>query len=145
MSDENSAQQVVLVGGCFDVLHYGHIQFLKAAKARGNFLIVALESDEFIKTHKHRIPVHTQAERKIILEALRYVDKVIPLPFFATTEEYKKLVQTVHPTVIAITEQDPQEDNKRQMAADIGAELAVVTPLIKPFSTTHILTSDHNN
>ncbi|WP_425362028.1 adenylyltransferase/cytidyltransferase family protein [Candidatus Tisiphia endosymbiont of Mystacides longicornis] len=46
--------QLVLVGGCFDLLHYGHIQFLRNAKAQGNYLIVALEPDETINNYKKR-------------------------------------------------------------------------------------------
>ena len=45
-------KKIVLVGGCFDLIHYGHLKFLEAAKEQGDFLIVALESDEFIKKHK---------------------------------------------------------------------------------------------
>jgi FAD synthetase len=140
-----SSRQVVLVGGCYDVLHYGHIQFLKAARARGNYLVIALESDEFIKLHKHRTPIHRQAERKIILEALRYVDEVIELPLFTSMEDYQQLVQTIRPNIIAITQHDPQEKNKLAMAEKVGAQLITVTPLIEPFSTTNILTKHHNN
>ena len=56
-------EPIVLVGGCFDILHFGHLMFLKNAKEEGKVLVVLLESDEFIKKFKHREPVHKQNER----------------------------------------------------------------------------------
>ena len=81
---------VVLVGGCFDILHIGHIRFLKAARKQGDSLVVALESDEFIRLQKRREPFHTQAERAEILAALRSVDTVILLPLLSTDEDYAR-------------------------------------------------------
>ena len=55
----------VLVGGCFDFIHFGHISFLKQAKASGDYLIVALESDENVRLAKGDArPIHTQEQRK---------------------------------------------------------------------------------
>lgn len=67
----------VITYGTFDLLHYGHINLLKRAKALGDYLIVALSSDEFnlLKNKKCYFPY---AKRKAFLEAIRYVDLVIP-------------------------------------------------------------------
>ena len=67
----------VLTYGTFDVLHYGHINLLKRAKALGDYLIVALSSDEFNQI-KNKQSFYTYEQRKMILEACRYVDLVIP-------------------------------------------------------------------
>ena len=67
----------VLTYGTYDVLHYGHINLLKRAKALGDYLIVALSSDEF-NAIKKKQSYYTYEQRKIILEACRYVDLVIP-------------------------------------------------------------------
>ena len=67
----------VLTYGTFDTLHYGHIRLLKRAKALGDYLIVGLSTDEF-NTTKHKQAFHSWEERKLHLEALRYVDLVIP-------------------------------------------------------------------
>ncbi|MFA9288905.1 MAG: adenylyltransferase/cytidyltransferase family protein [Weeksellaceae bacterium] len=131
-------KRVVLVGGCFDILHYGHIMFLQEAQARGDILIVALESDEFIQETKQRTPVHTQAERAIILTSMRWVDGVILLPHFANKKEYGKLVELVKPQVIAVTEGDPVLENKQMIAQKVGATVEIVTPLLSQFSTTKI-------
>lgn len=68
----------VITYGTYDLLHYGHINLLKRASSLGDYLIVAISSDEFNKNMKNKICVHTYDERKIILESLRYVDLVIP-------------------------------------------------------------------
>lgn len=67
----------VITYGTFDVLHYGHINLLKRAKALGDYLIVVLSSDEF-NLIKNKKSYYTYEQRKTILEACRYVDLVIP-------------------------------------------------------------------
>ena len=67
----------VITYGTYDVLHYGHINLLKRAKALGDYLIVALSSDEF-NVIKNKKSYYTYEQRKTILEACRYVDLVIP-------------------------------------------------------------------
>ena len=67
----------IITYGTFDVLHYGHINLLKRAKALGDYLIVGLSSDTFNKI-KNKTSYYTYEQRKVILEACRYVDLVIP-------------------------------------------------------------------
>ena len=67
----------ILTYGTFDLLHYGHIRLLKRAKAMGDYLIVALSTDEF-NAGKGKKAYHTYETRKKMLEAIRYVDLVIP-------------------------------------------------------------------
>ena len=67
----------VLTYGTFDLLHYGHIRLLKRAKALGDYLIVAISTDEF-NAIKHKKAYHNYETRKEMLEAIRYVDLVIP-------------------------------------------------------------------
>lgn len=131
--------KTVLVGGCFDILHYGHLQFLKSARESGDFLIVALESDEFIREKKNKEPIHTQDERAEILAAMKYVDAVIILPLFKSEKEYADLVGSISPKVIAVTEGDPYLENKREQAKRFGSEVKIVTPLIKGLSTRKIV------
>lgn len=67
----------VLTYGTFDLLHYGHLRLLKRAKELGDYLIVGLSTDEFNKL-KGKKAFHDFETRKIMLEAVRYVDLVIP-------------------------------------------------------------------
>jgi len=67
----------VITYGTFDLLHWGHIRLLKRAKELGNHLTVALSTDEFNRI-KHKQAYYPYDQRKYILEAIKYVDKVIP-------------------------------------------------------------------
>ena len=67
----------VITYGTYDLLHWGHVRLLKRAKALGDYLIVALSTDE-INEFKGKKAYHNYEERKMMLEALRYVDLVIP-------------------------------------------------------------------
>lgn len=67
----------VITYGTYDLLHVGHINLLKRARELGDYLIVVLSSDEF-NTIKHKTAYHCYEDRKTILEAVRYVDEVIP-------------------------------------------------------------------
>ena len=67
----------VITYGTFDLLHYGHIRLLQRAKALGDYLIVALSTDEFNEI-KGKKAYHNYETRKKMLEAVRYVDLVIP-------------------------------------------------------------------
>ena len=67
----------ILTYGTFDLLHYGHIRLLQRAKAMGDYLVVALSTDEF-NAEKGKKAYHTYETRKKMLEAIRYVDLVIP-------------------------------------------------------------------
>lgn len=67
----------VITYGTFDLLHYGHINLLKRAKAYGDYLIVGLSTDEF-NAGKGKKAYFSYDQRKELLESLRYVDLVIP-------------------------------------------------------------------
>ena len=65
-----------LVGGCFDLLHFGHLSFLKAAKELADILIICLEPDTTIQRMKKAAPIHTQKQRAEILAELICVDYI---------------------------------------------------------------------
>lgn len=67
----------VITYGTFDLLHYGHIQLLKRAKEQGDYLVVALSTNEFNEI-KGKKCYFNFSERKKLLESIRYVDLVIP-------------------------------------------------------------------
>lgn len=67
----------VITYGTYDLLHVGHINLLRRAKALGDYLIVVLSTDEF-NAVKHKTAYHSYEARKTILESIRYVDEVIP-------------------------------------------------------------------
>jgi len=80
----------VIAYGPYDLLHYGHIALLKRARALGDFLMVALSSDEF-NAGKGKQAYFSYEERKVMLEAIRYVDLVVPeLTWGQKTEDIAK-------------------------------------------------------
>jgi len=127
LSQRNHKTKVVLVGGCFDILHYGHIYFLKRAKKLGDMLVVALESDENTRKLKGlKRPIHSQSQRAEMLKSLKFVDKVICLP---PVPDYRQLIIKVKPQIIAVTYGDTKNT--------FGVK-TVVIPKIKTPSTTQI-------
>lgn len=67
----------VITYGTYDLLHVGHINLLRRAKELGDYLIVVLSTDEF-NAIKHKTAYHPYEARKTIVEAIRYVDEVLP-------------------------------------------------------------------
>ncbi len=67
----------VITYGTYDLLHVGHINLLRRARELGDYLVVVLSSDEF-NAIKHKTAYHSFDDRKLILEAVKYVDEVIP-------------------------------------------------------------------
>ncbi|WP_085991046.1 glycerol-3-phosphate cytidylyltransferase [Oceanobacillus senegalensis] len=67
----------VITYGTFDLIHNGHINLLRRAKELGDYLVVAVSTDEFNEL-KNKKSYHSYENRKVILEAIRYVDEVIP-------------------------------------------------------------------
>jgi len=131
-------KHIVLVGGCFDVLHFGHIEFLRQAKQLGNYLIVALESDENVTRRKgHLRPIHTQHQRKQMVESLLFVDEVISLPTLTSDKDYESMVTSLTPHIIAITEGDPYYSQKKLQADNIGASLVIVDK-VQTLSTSQL-------
>lgn len=68
----------VITYGTFDLLHYGHINLLRRAKQYGDYLIVALSTDDFNWNQKRKKCYFSFDKRKALLEAIRHVDLVIP-------------------------------------------------------------------
>jgi rfaE bifunctional protein nucleotidyltransferase chain/domain len=137
---KQSSKKIVLAGGCFDILHIGHITFLENAKKTGDILILFLESDEAIKLLKgEKRPINNQENRAKILSAIEFVDFIIPLPKPFKTEDYQDLVSEIKPGVIAVTEGDPNLENKKSQAKEVEGVVEVVLQKLPEHSTTKLL------
>ena len=130
--------RIVLTGGCFDILHLGHVRFLSEAKKMGDYLVVLLESDQNVKKLKGgNRPVFIQEERAEMLSALESVDLVVLLPAMENDSDYLSLIRIIKPDMIVVTENDPHIEKKRGQAKQIGGKLKVI-PLIKTLSTSKL-------
>lgn len=88
--------RVMIVGGCFDVLHPGHLDFLKKARAKCDYLIVLLEPDAKVRMMKGKGRPKTNLELRIRnLEKTGMVDEIIALPYLKTDEEYEKEIKKI--------------------------------------------------
>ena len=74
----NKKYKVGYTSGVYDLFHIGHLNILKKAKEQCDFLIVAVSTDELVSSYKNKTPVIEFAERAAIVEAIKYVDKVVP-------------------------------------------------------------------
>lgn len=132
--------KLVVTGGCFDLLHIGHITFLEEAKKYGDFLVVLLEPDETIaKTKGPKRPINTQEDRAKILAALTVVDCVIKLNPNMTNEAYDALVIALKPAIIATTKGDHNRHHKERQAMLVGATVVDVTTQVSDKSTTKLI------
>lgn len=125
-------RKVVFTNGCFDILHSGHIKYLKEAKLNGDLLIIGLNSDSSVKSIKGpKRPVNDQLDRAIILSALEFVDYVV----IFNEETPIKLLKKLMPDVLV-------KGSDYNIQNVIGREFATKTILI-PFvdgkSTSEII------
>lgn len=135
----HQGKSIVLAGGCFDILHNGHMQYLTKAKEQGDILMVLLENDETIQKIKgNNRPIHAQKDRAAILASLEVVDYIVLLPFMKNDKSYDKLVISLKPDIIAATKGDPQETNKRRQARSINAKVVEVISRINESSTSQL-------
>ncbi len=133
-------EEIVLAGGCFDILHLGHVTFLEKAKKLGKNLVILLESDENIKKLKGKNrPINSQINRAKMLTKLKMVDYVIMLPELKNNQDYTDLIKKISPKIIAVSGQDEKLDNKKQQAKLVGAKIVEVTKRLKKYSTSEII------
>ena len=83
-----------LIAGCFDLIHPGYIKMFKDAKSVCNHLIIALHEDPSIQRENKLKPIHTVAERQIVLEGIKYVDEII---HYKTEEDLSNILRAIKP------------------------------------------------
>lgn len=120
----------IITYGTFDLLHYGHINLLKRAKGLGDYLIVALSTDEF-NAIKGKKSFFSYEKRKALLEAIRYVDLVIP------EDNWEQKKTDVHEYHIDIFVMGDDWSGKFDFLKEEGVEV-VYLPRTPEISTTVI-------
>jgi rfaE bifunctional protein nucleotidyltransferase chain/domain len=122
---------IIFTNGCFDILHRGHIEYLKQSKMLGDYLIVAINSDESVRRLKGEgRPLNNQWDRKYCLEALRWVDEVI---IFDDDTPYD-LIKKIAPDIIT-------KGGDYKIDEVIGHDLVktVIIPFVDGYSTTRTI------
>jgi len=126
--------RIVLVQGAFEIIHGGHVKLLKFAKNQGDYLIVALNSDDLLVKYKGRQPVMPWEHKKEVLEGIRYVDKVVEAP------DFSPLVLLARHEVDVFVVADEWFHTKSTEIAFMNrcGGRVVVAPRFSEFSTTEI-------
>jgi D-beta-D-heptose 7-phosphate kinase/D-beta-D-heptose 1-phosphate adenosyltransferase len=123
----------VWVNGTFDIVHLGHIQMLKKAADLGDFLIVGVDSDKRVSELKGEDrPINKLISRITLLEAIKYVDRVVS---FDSDEQLETLIKTMRPTIMVIGE---EYRDKRIIGKEYVGEI-VYFPKMEGFSSTNII------
>jgi cytidyltransferase-like protein len=118
-----SKKKVVFISGCFDVLHEGHIEFLKQAASLGDVLVVGVLSDRYIETHKRRDAARSQRDRAVVMQALKSVDHVILTPFFAGAYPSLHILHALRPTIFFRFENPQQYLPIKRELSEMGITL----------------------
>ena len=136
--DKRKGYKIILAGGCFDILHIGHLKFLEKAKKLGGKLFILLESDEKVKLLKGKDrPIFNQADRAEVLSKLSDVDVIIKLPPFSEDQDYINLVADISPDIIAVAENDPIISKKRKQAEKLNSRLELI-PFVRTLSSSRL-------
>ena len=136
------AVSTVFVSGCYDILHAGHLQFFSEARALGDRLVVSFASDAVLLAHTQRPSSLPEEHKKALIESLRMVDEVVIGRGHELGLDFKEEFLRLHPSFLAVTEDDKYAAAKHELCAQVGARYIVLPktpPRFKPVSTSSIV------
>lgn len=117
----------IFVSGTYDILHAGHIQFFKEAKSIGDYLIVSFCSDKNLMVYKGRHSCMPDDNKKILLESIRYIDKVIVGDDDGGIWDFVPAFLAEKPDILVVTEDDKHADEKREFCKKNGADFIILS------------------
>ena len=133
---KTGGKKIVFTNGCFDILHLGHVRYLKAAKCLGDVLIVALNSDKSVKHIKgNKRPIMGQLERAEILAALEFVDYVVIFDEPTPIETILVLKPHIH---VKGGDYSLEELSEAEAVKSYGGGI-VILPEVEGWSTTKVI------
>jgi len=129
-------RKIVFTNGCFDLLHRGHLHLLREAKACGDILIVAVNSDKSVKGIKgpHR-PILSEADRVALLAAMEMIDYVV---LFDEPDPYRLIASLKPDVLVKGGDWKPEDIIGSDIVTGNGGRVAVI-PYLPGFSTTEII------
>ena len=132
----------VFVSGCYDILHAGHVQFFREARALGDHLTVCFASNEVLWHHKQRRSSLPDEHKRALIAAMAVVDEVVVGEGMEEGVDFKDHFLRLRPDILAVTEDDKYGPLKRALCAEVGAKYVVMPktpPQFPPISTTQIV------
>ena len=131
-------KRLVATNGCFDLLHAGHVRYLQAARALGDFLAIGLNGDDSVRELKESgRPVTTESDRAELLAALQCVDLVTIFPQLRATQ----FIAAVRPAVYVKGgdyRSETLDEEERAVLKQIGAEIHLI-PFEAGYSTSRLI------
>jgi cytidyltransferase-like protein len=140
----------VFVSGCYDILHAGHIQFFKEARALGDYLIVSFCSESNLLKYKNRQTSIPDDNKKILLESIKYINKVV-MGDEGGVWDFVPAFMALKPSILATTTDDKHIIEKRKFCENNGVKFVILPktlPKATPISTSKIIKrikNDTNN
>ncbi len=133
-----AGKKLVATNGCFDVLHVGHVRYLQAARALGDFLAVGLNGDRSVRELKGiGRPITTESDRAEVLAALQCVDLVTIFPQIRAT----RFIAAIRPAIYVKGGDYSSEtlnEEERAVLKEIGAEVRLI-PFEAGYSTSRLI------
>lgn len=132
----------VFVSGCYDILHAGHVQFFREARALGDHLTVSFASAEVLWLHKQRRSSLPDDHKRALIAAMRVVDDVVIGRGMEEGIDFREDFLRIRPQILAVTEDDKYAPLKRALCDEVGARYVVLPktpPEFSPISTTEIV------
>jgi len=132
----------VFVSGCYDIVHAGHVQFFREARALGDHLTVCFASAEVLWFHKQRKSSLPDEHKRALIAGLKRVDEVVVGQGLEEGIDFREHFLRLRPDILAVTEDDKWADLKRALCVEVGAKYVVMAktpPEFPPISTTEIV------
>ena len=132
----------VFISGCYDIIHAGHIQFFREARALGDHLTVCFASDDVLWHHKERRSSLPQEHKLALLHSLMVVDDAVVGENAEIGLDFQDHFRRIRPDILAVTEDDLYTDLKKALCAEVGAQyvrLPKTPPQFPPVSSSGIV------
>ncbi|MEK7528006.1 MAG: adenylyltransferase/cytidyltransferase family protein [Patescibacteria group bacterium] len=127
---------IALVTGCFDLLHPGHIKFLRFAASKANKLLVGVESDQLVSQHKTPSrPIFPAKDRLLVLSELKSISQIF---LIKPHTDYQKLLKKLKIDYLIISRKDNLWEVKHQICQNLGIKLFIY-PRLSQYSTSNII------
>jgi len=131
----NSPTKIVMINGCYDILHPGHVQLIKYAASLGDYLIAALDTDDRVRTNKSPDrPINSLADRMFMISSIKGVDEVVS---FCSEENLRNIMKIYNPEILVIGE---EYKDKHIIGEDLVKEVKFFRR-INEYSTTNTIKS----
>jgi D-beta-D-heptose 7-phosphate kinase/D-beta-D-heptose 1-phosphate adenosyltransferase len=133
---KKTGKKIVFTNGCFDILHWGHVSYLKKAKELGDYLVLALNTDQSVQKLKGPTrPINKQHDRALVINELKSIDFVT----FFSEETPFNIINLIKPDIIAKGgDYNPNQVVGKDIVESYGGYVAII-PFVDGKSTTNII------